>query len=67
MRGGLLCSLGCRRNTDLCRAIGQRHDLLFNNDLLDLLEPILVEGQNRISHELLLLQLVHHIAVIARR
>jgi hypothetical protein len=44
--------------------IGQRHQILSDDDLFDCLEPRLVERQDGIAGELCLLQLANHIAVV---
>ena len=66
MRSGLLRRLcgGCNSNAG--RPFRQRNDLPVDDDLLDLLQPLFVEGQNCVAHELLLFQLPDHVAIIAR-
>ena len=67
VRRRLLRGLGRGGNPDSRRAIGQRDDLFLDDDLFDLLQPLLVKRQNGVAHQLLLLQLADHVAIVARR
>ena len=51
---GLLRGFGGGRDANSRGAIGQRDDLVIGDDLLDLLQAIFVEGQDRVADELLL-------------
>ena len=44
--------------------VGKRHDLLVDDDLLDLLQALLIERQNGVAHELLLLQFADDVAIV---
>jgi len=43
-----------RRNADLRRTIRQRNNLVLDNDLLDLMQPVFIGGKNRLADQLLL-------------
>ncbi len=62
----LLRGLGRRGNANSRRPVGQGDNLLVDDNLLDLLQPFLVERQNRSPLELLFFELPHHVAIVAR-
>jgi hypothetical protein len=63
----LLRRLRSRSNTNTRPTVGQCHQLLLADDLLDLLQALFIKRQNRISDQLFLLQFPNHVAIVARR
>ena len=67
VRRRLLRGLGGCGNANAGGTIGKGDDFLRDDNLLDLLQPILIERKNRVAYKLLFFQLVNHVAVVARR
>ena len=51
---GLLRGFGGGSDANTSGAVGERDNLLVDDDLLDLLQPIFVEGKDSVADELLL-------------
>src|SRR4029079_17858008 len=67
VRRGLLRALRRAGNPDPRWTIGQGYQVSGPDDLFELLQPLLVVRKDGISHELLLLQIANHAAVIGIR
>ena len=67
MRRGLLRGLGGSGDPDPRRPVGKSNNLFIDDDLFNLLQPLLVKRQNGVAHQLLLLQFADHVAIVARR
>ncbi len=61
---GVWRALGLARDADARRALRQADDPLAADDRLHLLEARLVVGEDRVAHDLLLLELADHVAVV---
>ncbi len=66
VRGGLARRLRRGRQADDRRPVGQRHQVVRHDELLDLVQAVVEERQDRIAGDLLLLQLTDHGAVVLR-
>ena len=67
MRSGLLRGFGGIGDADSRWTVGQRDQLMIDDDFFNLLQAILIKRQNRIAYDLFLLQFADYIAVVARR
>lgn len=66
MRRRLDGRLGFGGEADACRPVGERHEVLAADDVLDLLQPFQEEGQDGFAGQLALLELADHASVVRR-